>query len=117
MNVGTTTLKKIAKKTINRILKVISHMDIWFAWKERVIMCGYCENGKNLFLTRNSFNIDKSDKSEMIIKNPKSRIVEIASQDSFSLYDKPTRTIRRIAINYCPMCGRKLEGENATTEQ
>lgn len=71
-------------------------------------MCEYCENGKNLFLTRDGFGIDKSDKSEMIIKNPKSGIVEVASQDSFSLYDKPTRTIRRIVINYCPICGRKL---------
>lgn len=72
-------------------------------------MCEYCENGKNLFLSRDNFNVDKNDKSEMIIKNPKSGIVEIASQDSFSLYDKPTRTIRRIKINYCPMCGRKLQ--------
>lgn len=54
-------------------------MAVLFAWKERVIMCEYCENGKNLFLARDSFNIDKSDKSEMIIKNPKSGIVEIAS--------------------------------------
>ena len=72
-------------------------------------MCEYCENGKNLFLTRESFNVDKSDKSEMIIKNTKSGIVEIVSQDSFSLYDKPTRTIRRIAINFCPICGKKLK--------
>lgn len=28
MNVGTTTVKKIAKKTMNKILKVIRHMDI-----------------------------------------------------------------------------------------
>lgn len=72
-------------------------------------MCEYCENRKNLFLTRDSFNIDKTDSSEMIIKNLKSGIVEIASQDSFSMYDKTTRTIRRIVINYCPICGRKLK--------
>ena len=68
-------------------------------------MCEYCENGINLFLTRDKFNSDK-DTSEMIIENPKSGIVEIASQDSFSLYDKPTRTIRRIVINFCPICGK-----------
>lgn len=28
MNIGTTTVKKIAKKTMNKILKVIAHMDI-----------------------------------------------------------------------------------------
>lgn len=28
MNVGTTTVKKIAKKTMNKIMKVIRHMDI-----------------------------------------------------------------------------------------
>lgn len=28
MNVGTTTVKKIAKKTINKIMRVIAHMDI-----------------------------------------------------------------------------------------
>lgn len=72
-------------------------------------MCEYCEDGKNLFLTRDNFNADKNDRSEMVIKSPKSGIVEIASQDSFSLYDKPTRTIRRIVINYCPICGRKLQ--------
>ena len=74
-------------------------------------MCEFCEDGKNLFLTRKCFNVDKADSSEMIIKSPKSGIVEIKSQDSFSLYDKPTRTIRRIKINFCPMCGRKLTEE------
>lgn len=63
-------------------------------------MCEYCENGKNLFLTRDNFNSDKNDRSEMIIKNPKIGIIEIASQDSFSLYNKPTRTIRRIIIKF-----------------
>lgn len=28
MNVGTTTVKKIAKKTMNKIMRVIAHMDI-----------------------------------------------------------------------------------------
>lgn len=74
-------------------------------------MCEYCENEKNLFLTRKSFGIIK-DTSEMIIHS-KYKTVEIASEDSHSIYDKPTRTIRRIEINYCPICGKKL----ATTEK
>lgn len=80
-------------------------------------MCKYCENGKNLFLTRDSFNIDKNDSSEMIIKKPKSGIVEIASQDSFGLHGELIRTIRRIVINYCPICGRKLNNGNIEMEE
>ena len=74
-------------------------------------MCEYCENGKNLFLTRESFRVLNNDTSTMVITNIKKGIVEIASQDSFSIYDKPTRTIRRIEINFCPICGRNLVEE------
>lgn len=73
-------------------------------------MCKYCEDGENLFFTAQGFD-KKNDKSTAIITKPRSGILEIASQDSFSLYDKPTRTIRRIKINLCPMCGRKLSEE------
>lgn len=71
-------------------------------------MCEYCENGKNLFLTHECFGAEK-DTSEMIIKYPQSGNVIIASEDSYSIYDKPTRTIRRIVINYCPICGKPLK--------
>lgn len=76
-------------------------------------MCEYCENGKNLFLTRESFRVLNNDTSTMVITNLKKGIVEIASQDSFSIYDKPTRTIRRIEINFCPICGRYLVEEKS----
>ena len=72
-------------------------------------MCEYCENRKNIFLTREVFRNTSNDCSTMIITKPKYGIVEIASQDSYSIYDKPTRTIRRIQINYCPMCGKSLK--------
>jgi len=84
------------------------HNDIIKNIENNKKICEYCQNKKNLFLTRECFDAEK-DSSEMIIKYPKNGIVEIASQDSFSLYDRPTRTIRRIVINYCPMCGRKLD--------
>lgn len=72
-------------------------------------MCEYCENKKNLFLTRETFRKSCSnDSSTMIITKPEHGIVEIASQDNVSIYDKPTRTIRKIKINFCPMCERKL---------
>lgn len=70
-------------------------------------MCEYCENGKNLFLTHENFGA-KKDTSEMIIKYPETGNVIVASEDTHSIYDKPTRTIRRIVINYCPVCGKKL---------
>jgi len=72
-------------------------------------MCEYCENRKNLFLTREIFRTSCSDDSStMIITRPKDGIVEIASQDTASINGKCIRTIRRIKINFCPMCGEKL---------
>lgn len=70
-------------------------------------MCDYCESGKNLFLQRYTFPNYKYDKTQIII-NPKKRIIEIKSQDTFSPYEKPVRTVRMIKINFCPMCGREL---------
>lgn len=70
-------------------------------------MCEFCETGKNLFLTRECFR-EFPDTSEMVIK--RNGIVVVASEDTHSIYGGPTRTIRRIEIRFCPMCGRKLIG-------
>ena len=85
----------------------ILHNDIVKNIESNKKVCEFCENKKNLFLTRECFDAEK-DSSEMIIKYPESGNVIVASEDSYSIYKRPTRTVRRITINYCPICGKKL---------
>lgn len=72
-------------------------------------MCDFCENEKNLFLTRKSFRDYGKDSSEMKIKE--NGIVEVIIENGEKINKQIVRIIRRIKINYCPMCGRKLSEE------
>lgn len=70
-------------------------------------MCEYCEKRKEI-------------KSCNFCGRAKARIV--GAEIDVSGDEKKIRWFRSIyapafRINYCPMCGRKLESDNATTEQ
>lgn len=69
-------------------------------------MCEYCENGKNIELASDSaksywFIIHRNGKARLYCK----------------MGESETGNAYGIEISNCPMCGRKLENDNATTEQ
>ena len=71
-------------------------------------MCEYCKEGKNLFLAEKPYDNMGNDTSEIIIVNPEYGIAEVRSQDNYSIYERPTRSVRRLICNYCPNCGERL---------
>lgn len=80
-------------------------------------MCDFCEKEKNLFLTRKSFRDYGKDSSEIKIKE--NGIVEVIVENDWKINEQNTRTIRRIKIKFCPICGRKLseEAEKPNTDE
>lgn len=79
-------------------------MAVLFAWKEVLIMCKYCEKAKPLI-------IGKTNDKGIAIQFPNN-----LNAYGYDVHGSGSNGLN-VKINYCPMCGRKLEIDNATTEQ
>lgn len=78
--------------------------------------CQYCEKEKRFEEEANKRIINKRLKNEIDIMVEIDKNNLIAWCDNLTCYNKPdwvknSDCIAKIKINYCPMCGRKLERE------
>lgn len=92
-------------------------MAVLFVWKERVIMCEYCcgEDTENIADGKyEEWEYGLLSLGCFIVKN---NLCISVFNDETGEHDMSIADMSEIKIKYCPMCGRKLESDTATTEQ